>query len=94
MDFGLSETQERLKKEARDFFARECPKTLVRAMEADEKGYSPELWQKMAVQGWLGLAFPKEYGGSGGAFLDLTILIEEMGRALVPIPFLPTVVYC
>jgi 3-oxocholest-4-en-26-oyl-CoA dehydrogenase beta subunit len=94
MDFGLSETQERLKKEAQEFFVQECPKTLVRAMEEDEKGYSPELWRKMAARGWLGLIFPKEYGGSGGTFLDLTILMEEMGRALVPSPFLSSIVYC
>ena len=94
MDFGLSEAQERLRKEAREFFARECPKDLVRQMEAYEKGYSSELWQKMAAQSWLVIIFPREYGGRGGNFFDLTILIEEMGRALVPIPFLPTIVYC
>lgn len=94
MDFGLSEIQERLRKDAREFFARECPKTLVREMEEDKKGYSPDLWYKMAAQGWMGLIFPPEYGGSGGDFLDLVVLLEEIGRALVPTPFLPTVVYC
>ncbi|MFC1870379.1 acyl-CoA dehydrogenase family protein, partial [Chloroflexota bacterium] len=52
------------------------------------------LWQKMAGLGWLGLPFPEEYGGSGGSFLDLTVLLEEMGRALLPGPFLSTVVLC
>jgi len=92
MDYALSEEQEMLGNTARDFLAKECPKTLVREMEQDEKGYSPELWQKMADLGWMGLVFPEEYGGSGLSFLDLTILLEEMGRALVPGPFLSTVV--
>ena len=94
MDFALSEEQEMLKKMARDFLENECPKTLVREMEEDEKGYSPELWKKMADLGWMGLVFPAEYGGEGMAFLDLAVLVEELGRALVPGPYMSTVVYC
>ena len=92
MDFSLSEEQEMLKKSARDFLEKECPKTLVREMAEDEKGYPPELWHKMAELGWQGLAFPTEYGGADGSFLDLVILLEEMGRALLPGPFFATVV--
>jgi alkylation response protein AidB-like acyl-CoA dehydrogenase len=92
MDLGLSEEQEMLKNFARDFLEKECPEKLVRDMEEDEKGYSPELWQKMAEQGWQGLVVPPEYGGSGMTFLDLIILVEEFGRALVPGPFIPTVI--
>ena len=94
MDFALSEEQEMLRKSARDFLTKECPKTLVREMEADEKGYSPKLWKGMADLGWMGLVFPEQYGGSGLTILDLSVLIEELGRALVPGPFLSTVVYC
>ncbi|MEE8470384.1 MAG: acyl-CoA dehydrogenase family protein [Dehalococcoidia bacterium] len=94
MDFALSEQQEMLKNTARDFLAKECPKTLVREMEDDERGYSPELWKKMAGLGWMGLVFPEQYGGSGLSLLDLTVLLEEMGRALVPGPFLSTVACC
>jgi len=94
VDFGLSEEQEMLKTTARDFLEKECPISLVRDMEEDEKGYSPELWHKIAELGWLGLVFPEEYGGGGGDFLDLTVLLEEMGRSLVPGPFVPTVVLC
>ena len=94
MDFGLSEEQEMLKAMARDFLEKECPVSLVREMEEDEKGYPPDLWHKMAELGWLGLPFPEEYGGSGGSFLDLTVLLEEMGRAMLPGPFVPTVVHC
>jgi len=92
MDLGLSEQQEMLRKMARDFLATECPKSLVRQMEDDEKGYTPQLWQNMAEMGWMGLPFPEEYGGSGGTFLDLAVLLEEMGRACLPGPFFSTVV--
>ena len=92
MDLSLNEEQEMLRKMARDFLANECPKTLVRQMEEDEKGYSPELWAKMAEQGWLGLPFPEKYGGAGYSFLDLAVLLEEMGRACLPGPYFSTVV--
>jgi alkylation response protein AidB-like acyl-CoA dehydrogenase len=91
MDFELGEEQTMLKTSARDFLEKECPKKLVRDMMDDEKGYSPELWRKMADLGWHGLAFPEEYGGVGSSFLDLAVLLEEMGRALVPGPFVPSV---
>ena len=92
MDLSLSEEEEMLKKAARDFLTDKCPKTLVKEMEEDEKGYSPQLWQEMAELGWMGLAFPEQYGGSEMQFLDLSILLEEMGRACLPGPFFSTVV--
>ena len=91
MDLGLSEQQEMLQNAAREFLENECPETLVREMEEDEKGYSPELWAKMAEQGWQGLLIPEQYGGAGFEFQDLVILLEEFGRALVPGPFMATV---
>ncbi len=92
MDLGLSEEQELLKNAARDFLEKECPESHVREMEEDEKGYSPELWKKMAEQQWQGLMIPDQYGGTGMTYLDLVILTEEFGRALVPGPFIPTAV--
>jgi alkylation response protein AidB-like acyl-CoA dehydrogenase len=92
MDFALSEEQEMLKKIARDFLAEKCPRAWVREMESDEKGYSPELWREMAELGWMGLVFPEEYGGSGMSFLDLAVLLEEMGKACLPGPFFSTVI--
>ena len=91
MDFGLNEEQEMLKTMARDFFTNECPKTHVKEMMDDEKGYSPELWKKMAELGFLGLVIPEEYGGTGGNFIDLMVLMQEMGRAVLPSPFISTV---
>ena len=94
MDFRLSEQQQMLQKQARDFFEKECPKSLVRAIAKDKTGHHPGLWQKMSELGWIGLAFPEEYGGTGGSFLDLVILLEEMGRACLPGPYFSTVVLC
>jgi len=92
MDLAFSEEQEMLCKSARDFLANKCPKTLVREMEEDEQGYPPELWKEMAELGWLGLPFPEKYEGGGFSLLDLIVLLEEMGRACLPGPFLSTVV--
>ncbi len=92
MDLGLNETQQMLKNSAREFLQAECPDTYVRAMEDDERGYTPEMWQKIAEQGWLGLIFPEEYGGVGLSYLDLSVLLEETGRALLPGPLFSTVV--
>ena len=91
MDLGLTEMQEMLKNGARDFLENECPEQLVRDMEEDDAGYSTALWQKMAEQGWQGLLIPEEHGGAGFDFLDLCVLLEEFGRALVPGPFMSTV---
>lgn len=92
MNFNLQEEQDMLKKTARDFLTNRCPKTLVREMEEDEKGYPTELWQEIADLGWTGLAFPEKYGGGGMSCLDLVLLIEEMARACLPSPFFATVV--
>ena len=92
MNFTLSEEQAMLRKSARDFLTDKCPKSYVRQMAADEKGYSPVLWQEMAELGWLGLAIPDLYDGFGMEFIDLAVLLEEMGRACLPGPFFATVV--
>ena len=92
MDLGLSEVQQMLKSSAQELLSQECPLTLVRAMEEDPRGYTDELWRHIVGVGWTGLVFPEQYGGTGGSFLDLTVLLEEMGRALVPSPFFSTVV--
>ena len=91
MDLSLTEEQQLLQDSARDFLRQECPTTHVRAMEEDLTGYSPELWQKMTELGWAGLMFPEQYGGSGYTFVELCVLMEEFGRALLPSPFHSTV---
>jgi alkylation response protein AidB-like acyl-CoA dehydrogenase len=92
MKLTLTEEQEMIKKTARDFLSEKCLKKFVKQMEESETGYSRELWQEMAELGWMGLAFPEKYGGGGMNFLDLAVLLEEMGRACLPGPFFSTVV--
>src|SRR5262245_48562759 len=87
MDFGLSEDQELLQRSARDFLERECPVTFVREMMRSDDGFSRSLHRKMAEQGWPGLMIPEGFGGLGLGMLDLAVLSEEMGRAVLPGPY-------
>ncbi len=88
MDFGLSEEQDLLQRSARDFLVQECSPQFVRALLDDANGFSPELHRKMAALGWTGLLVPEKFGGLGLGLLDMTLLLEEMGRAVLPGPFL------
>lgn len=88
MDFGLSEEQELLQRSAREFLDQECPPTFVRKLYTDPDGFSRELHRKMAELGWTGLLIPPDYNGLGLNMLDMALLLEEMGRAVVPGPFL------
>lgn len=92
MNIDLSEEQKLMARSAREFVKRNVPKTLVREMEKDDRGFTPETWKEMADLGWQGCVIPKEYGGVGGSFGDLAVLLEEMGRACLPGPFFSTVV--
>ena len=92
MDFDLNEQQKMIRESARKVFATECPMKTVREMANNKLGYLPDLWQQMVALGWVGLPFPEEYGGLEGTFLDLAVLLEEIGRACIPSPFFPTVV--
>jgi alkylation response protein AidB-like acyl-CoA dehydrogenase len=91
MNFGFNDEQELLRSTARKFFDNECPSTTVRALMEDSSGMTPELWKKLAEQGWLGLIAPEEHGGMALGIVDLVVLLEEMGRAVVPGPFFSTV---
>jgi alkylation response protein AidB-like acyl-CoA dehydrogenase len=91
MDFGFNADQEMLRATARKFFDNECASEFVRARMAEDPGFTEEFWTKLAEQGWLGLVYPEPYGGAGLGFVDLTVLMEEMGRAVVPGPFFSTV---
>jgi alkylation response protein AidB-like acyl-CoA dehydrogenase len=91
MDFGFNADQELLRSTARKFFENECTSEFVRARMAEEGGFTDEFWTKLAEQGWLGLVYPEAFGGAGLGFVDLTVLMEEMGRAVMPGPFFSTV---
>jgi alkylation response protein AidB-like acyl-CoA dehydrogenase len=90
MQFGLSESQQILKNNARKFFAAECPMAEVRRISETETAYDDKLWRSMAAQGFLGVLIPEEAGGMGLGMVELAALAEEMGRALVPGAFLST----
>jgi len=92
MDLELTEDQNILKSSAQNFLKKECPPSLIKEMKDDERGYPQELWDKMVELGWLGVIIPEEYGGIGGDFLDLTIILEAMGEVCCPGPYFSTVV--
>ena len=87
MDFGFSEEQEMLRDAAKRFLADNCSTKFVRQMMADESAHDAGFWRKLVDLGWPGLLIPEEYGGQGGTFLDMTVIAEEAGKALVPGPF-------
>ncbi len=92
VDFALNEAQEMLRQTTRQFLSDRVPKEAVRAIAETEEGYDKKLWQAGAELGWHSLAIPEEYGGAGYTFAEMSIVLEELGRALFPGPFLSTVV--
>ena len=91
MDIGFSEEQELLRDTARKFLDSECPTPFVRRMMATEAAVTPEFWGQLAANGWLGINYPEADGGSGLGLIDLVVLMEEVGRAVMPGPFPATV---
>jgi alkylation response protein AidB-like acyl-CoA dehydrogenase len=91
MDVRFSVEQELLRASAREFLAGECPMRRVREIAEDPGGLPDALWQRMAGLGWTGLPFPESVGGSGLGLLDLAVLLEEMGKALLPGPYFSSV---
>ena len=91
MQFGLSESQQILKDTARKFFAGESPIAAVRKAMETETAYDAALWTKLAEQGFTGIITPEEYGGMGLGKVELILLMEEAGYALLPGPFFSTV---
>jgi alkylation response protein AidB-like acyl-CoA dehydrogenase len=92
MDVLPSEEEQMVKNLAREFLEAECPPRLAREMEKDDLGYPPELWRKMADLGWLGISLPEEYGGQGLSLTYLGLILEEIGRAIAPVPLHSTAV--
>ena len=91
MDLGFSKTEKLLVESAKEFLEKEAT-GIFREVESSEEGYSKALWRKMAELGWMKILFPEEYGGMNGNFLELTCLLEEMGKVLVPGPFVSTMI--
>jgi len=91
MNFDFSDEQKQLRDTARKFLAEKCPPKAVRAVIDGKAPYDRDLWKGLAEMGFLGVAIPEEYGGSGAGHLELCVIAEEMGRALAPVPFSSTV---
>ncbi|MQA25874.1 MAG: acyl-CoA dehydrogenase [Micromonosporaceae bacterium] len=94
MDLTLTGDQELIQDTAREVLAARRGSADARAVADDPAGYSTGLWKEMVELGWTGLAFPESHGGVGLGFLELCLLVEELGRAGTPSPFLSTVVCC
>ncbi|HET9488403.1 MAG TPA: acyl-CoA dehydrogenase family protein [Methylomirabilota bacterium] len=91
MDFAFNPDQQLLRDSARGFLDAHCPSTVVRALWDDARGESESMWKDMAQLGWLGLTLPEAVGGSALGMVETAILLEEMGRAAYPGPYLSTV---
>ena len=93
MNFAFNEEQEELRKTVRQFLEAKSPETAVREQMDTEAGYDAAVWQQMGEQlGLQGLVIPEEYGGSGYGYIELVVVLEEMGRALLCAPFFSSVV--
>ena len=92
MNFAFSEEQEELRRFVRQFMEEKSPETAVRDLMATDNGYDPDVWKQMAEQlGLQSLIIPEEYGGQGFGYIELVVVLEEMGRALLCAPFFSTV---
>ncbi|HEY6597843.1 MAG TPA: acyl-CoA dehydrogenase family protein [Pseudomonadales bacterium] len=88
MNFGFTEEQELLRDQVRRFMQDACPMNEVRAQMKSATGVSPSLWRQAAELGWLGLVIPERFGGVGLKWVDLTVVLEETGRGLSPLPII------
>ena len=91
MDILMTEEEKMVRDSAREFLDKECSPALVREMETDAKGYPPALWRKAAELGWQGMCLPEKYGGQDLPLVYLGLVLEEVGRAIAPIPLHSTV---
>ncbi len=94
MDLDFNKEQEMLRKSVAEFLSKECPFDTVREIEDSAEGYNKKIWKKMARLGWMEIHFPEAYGGLGDPFVEMTIIMEEMGKKAFPGPFFSTVILC
>jgi alkylation response protein AidB-like acyl-CoA dehydrogenase len=93
VNFAFSTEQEELRSMVRDFLADRSPESEVRRLMETEEGFDPTVWTQMGDElGLLGLAIPEEYGGAGYGFVELGVVLEEAGRALLCAPYFSSVV--
>jgi alkylation response protein AidB-like acyl-CoA dehydrogenase len=93
VNFAFSEEQEELRRTVRAFLDQKSPETEVRRLMETEDGYDPAVWKQMGEQlGLQGLHIPEEFGGSGFSYVELCIVLEEMGSHLLCAPYFSSVV--
>lgn len=92
MNFDLTEEQQMIQEQVAKFVANESPVSRFRQLRETERGWEPSMWTQMAEQGWLSIEVPEAHGGFGGNFVDVAVILEQLGRGLVPEPFIPSVV--
>lgn len=92
MDVRLEDVQINIAQEARRFMKQECPAEYVRRMYEDERGFTKEVWGKLVELGWTAMRIPEQYEGMGMGQIELSMVLEEMGRAAFPGPYFSTVV--
>jgi alkylation response protein AidB-like acyl-CoA dehydrogenase len=92
VQFAFSEEQEELRSAVRRFLEDKSPEIEVRRLMETTAGYDPDVWEQMAGQlGLQSLIIPEEFGGSGYGYVELLVVLEEMGRALLCAPYFATV---
>jgi alkylation response protein AidB-like acyl-CoA dehydrogenase len=90
MNTNMTAEQKMLKDSAREFFSKEIDSTWVRAAEAPDAKHDKAIWKKMADMGWLGMLIPEQFGGEEMEFIDMVLLLEEMGSAAYTGPYFAT----
>ena len=90
-DLVLTEEQQLLQSTAADFARQSLPVSRLRALRETGDGFARDLWREMGNLGWPGMLLPEEYGGLGLGYADAVVVLEELGKALAPEPFLSTV---
>jgi alkylation response protein AidB-like acyl-CoA dehydrogenase len=93
VDFAFSEEQDQLRDSVRRFMESKSPSSEVRRLMDTDEGYDPAVWTQMAKElGLQSINIPEEYGGQGFSWVELGIVLEEMGRVLLCAPYYSTVV--
>ncbi|MDE0442531.1 MAG: acyl-CoA/acyl-ACP dehydrogenase [Gammaproteobacteria bacterium] len=87
MNFEFSDEQNLLREQALGFLGENCPYSAVRAILDGDAAYDEELWKQIAELGWTAVVIPEAHGGLGLSYLELSVIAEELGRAVVPVPF-------
>ncbi|MFN2424882.1 MAG: acyl-CoA dehydrogenase family protein [Candidatus Binatia bacterium] len=92
MNFELTEEQKMMVDAVKRFVDKDSPVTRFRQMRTTEVGWEAKVWKSMGDNGWLAVNFPEAHGGYGGSFVDVALILEQLGRGLVPEPYIPSVV--